>query len=346
MKILLLLLFYILLPISGLADPLISAVTVHGVPVSTITTGQTITIKGLGFGPGTLALLWDDFESGKSGAPLAPSPKVGTWSIGTNPVPVYSTLHAHSGSKSSRAYAPNTNGNTRSQFSVWNLSFNPGRRHYVSFWYWFDYVSSPGKYPVLKVHQLWGPKGCWRSNYNPGVYSGDGGNEEWRTAIDLFGREEDRSYWYFHPQKQKWSHFELIAQESSANTADGSLIILIDGIKRFERQRVKTRLSDDCYWKSAHFFYGLMFCKEAEWYIDDVYMADSWLRVELGDEPGYKESLHREILPATSWNQEEITGIVNPGSFRLGSDVFLYVTDSEGRVNQKGYKLRLNRAKE
>jgi hypothetical protein len=76
-------------------------------------------------------------------------------------------------------------------------------------------------------------------------------------------------------------------------------------------------------------------------YYDNIYIDNSWARVEIGDADTYDNCTHREIQIPVTWESGHISLKVNPGSFDLNNSVFLYVFDGSGAVNAKGYPLKI-----
>jgi len=75
------------------------------------------------------------------------------------------------------------------------------------------------------------------------------------------------------------------------------------------------------------------------WYYDDIYIDNSWARVEIGDNPIYEDCTHREIQYINSWSNESINVIFNQGSFNDSEDMYLFIVNEEGIVNYEGYKI-------
>jgi hypothetical protein len=71
-------------------------------------------------------------------------------------------------------------------------------------------------------------------------------------------------------------------------------------------------------------------------YTDDVYMDNSWARVELCNANTYIASGHCEMQPPTAWANEAITTTFNKGSFKVGDTVYVYVIDENGVPNSTG----------
>ena len=79
--------------------------------------------------------------------------------------------------------------------------------------------------------------------------------------------------------------------------------------------------------------------KIADFYIDDIYMADSPARVEVCSEAAWSDRRRCEIQPSESWTSNSITVRVNQSSFAPSEPVYLYVVDASGAVNSAGYAL-------
>lgn len=82
--------------------------------------------------------------------------------------------------------------------------------------------------------------------------------------------------------------------------------------------------------------------KSLELWIDDVYVSlgNGKARVEIGNAQTLEACTHREIQIPTSWSQNSITVTVNQGSFANGANAYLFVVGSDGKANEKGYKIK------
>lgn len=75
-------------------------------------------------------------------------------------------------------------------------------------------------------------------------------------------------------------------------------------------------------------------------YYDDIYMDNTWARVMIGDATTLAASRTREIQIPATWSNTEITIQVNQGALpTLKGSYYLYVVNSQGHVNQRGYPL-------
>ena len=77
------------------------------------------------------------------------------------------------------------------------------------------------------------------------------------------------------------------------------------------------------------------------WYTDDMYIDLTPARVEVSDSPTWsvEKYRHMEIQPQISWSDSEIKIKFNRGSFDITEPMYLYVINSNGQVNSKGYLL-------
>jgi hypothetical protein len=78
-----------------------------------------------------------------------------------------------------------------------------------------------------------------------------------------------------------------------------------------------------------------------EVYWDNIYVDNSWARVEIGNNQNYALSTHTEIqIPHTTWNDSTIQFTVNLGNFNTSEQLYLFVVD-EGGVASEGFPLAM-----
>lgn len=77
-------------------------------------------------------------------------------------------------------------------------------------------------------------------------------------------------------------------------------------------------------------YYITTYMSEANTYWDDIYVDNSWARVEVGNGATYDACSHREIQIPSTWSNNSITMTVKQGSFAEGEKVYLYVVDEAG----------------
>lgn len=138
-----------------------------------------------------------------------------------------------------------------------------------------------------------------------------------------------------------WHHFEMIFKQSTANVADGSVVVKMDSQVMTTLDPVITRLNVGERWMWANFLNGTYnWAVPLEIWIDDAYLNDSWARVEIGDQASYAACTHTEIQIPTGWSNTDISLPFHPGSFAPGSKVYLFVIDANGDPSP-GYLLIL-----
>jgi hypothetical protein len=155
----------------------------------------------------------------------------------------------------------------------------------------------------------------------------------------------ETNYWDgSHYSDRQWLHIQLEYQESGVNVANGSVHHSVNSaLAGLNSSTVKTRT---CNHSMSEIRIGHYFAQDAgagcptnggaDVYVDDVYLDTTWSRVEIGDQPTYSASSHREIQLPTAWSANSISIKVSRGSFTPGQTVYVYVFDASGRVNPNG----------
>ncbi len=75
-------------------------------------------------------------------------------------------------------------------------------------------------------------------------------------------------------------------------------------------------------------------------YWDDIYIDNSWSRIEIGDASVYDQCTHREMQVPTSWSESSLTAKINTGSFERGATAYIFVVDSSGNPSD-GYQITI-----
>ena len=78
------------------------------------------------------------------------------------------------------------------------------------------------------------------------------------------------------------------------------------------------------------------------WWMDDIYVDNSFSRVMIGNASTYAASTHFEMQIPTAWSNTSISTKVNQGSFAGSQQAYLYVLDANGNVNTNGYPITVN----
>lgn len=297
------------------------APTVTGVSVS----GAILTVTGSGFGVGKATpLLWDDFEGQTDGATIAADPKVGAWSPVDADTTTYTTAQKHSGTVS--LYTMRSPGHGWGNFDI---DLPDARRFYQSFWFRYNYPA--GGNGQTKLVQIWGTYQV--GDYNPGVMTGGFAGDWWSSYIALENSggvlQED---YPSEPPQNVWHHFEAILEQSDVNVANGRVTIAIDGVPVYDHRNVKTRERAGERWSMATFFSGMtnFTTGTCETWLDEVYINDSWARVELGNASTYGACTKKSIQPAETWADGQVGVTLNAGGFANGETVYVYVTTRDG----------------
>ena len=137
--------------------------------------------------------------------------------------------------------------------------------------------------------------------------------------------------------------FEFV-DSSSVNSADATFKWWFDGQRVYEHlgfvgrnssnQNFKRPFIVGFYnsWNSAGVPDGTTL------YLDNVYIANTLARVEIGDRPSYEDCTIRELQPVSSWSPNSIEITVEQGSFPSLNSAFLFVVNTDGSVS-RGYQL-------
>jgi hypothetical protein len=327
--------------LSALVASLLAA-TAYGAPTvsqvsGTVAHNGTLSIAGSGFGSKSNAapLVFDNFEAGAVGSKVMTAKAVvGQWEDGQGyDMPVYSNAQVWAGSKSVLLDAG----------PAYNLSVNQNGSFPVLYMDWRVRVEMKGGVPRnWKPWRLYGDNDQMQANAvlmcnGTGMSvqdSGSGGGFWWDSL--KFG---DRT----------WQHYQVILRASSSpGAADGVLMQYVDGKLVSNHTGIVTRTTSG-HWEDiriGHYWTpdGYAECGPnpgAHIYLDNVYIDTNWARVEIGNSSTYAASTHREIQIPTSWSDGSIKVTVNAGTFKSGTQAYLYIFDSNGGVNSNGYPITI-----
>ena len=321
---------------SGYAAPSLTSISgtfVHNGP---------ITISGSGFGskasPNPVA--WDNLEKGT----VSTSPTIGSWS-NTNELKINST-------------------NNRNAFSKFNGLKNfvsgdygyftggaPSKTWYAQYWFklgsnWSWGTTTDGKghgnLANVKFFRMWSP-GSTNENFVI-AYHGFAGSA-------LYANENISDGVYFWSTFARdvtlntWHLLEFEYQDSDVNAGNGVIRVWLDGSQKLSLTNMITRKASSDY--KRPFIVGFYdswndsSASNAEFYIDDIYIDNTWSRVVIGDKAIFSQCSRREIQIPTQWSSNSISINVNQGSFNSGDTVYLFVVDSNGNVNSEGTPINI-----
>jgi len=356
---------------------LVSATPVIGGINGNIIHGSTFTIIGssLGAKPVAAPFMWDNFENGTEGSPLSNA----RWGVKTL-APIISSYNSsnlrNSYSNTLSLYSEILCTNAP---SFWLDSVTGTRKIYLNMWVYYDHGDGEplsGATYQVKPWRLHGGTGsyniqapsvpifCWDSPvdgdnnanyYTPITYSGaaipaspiygaatptradiENGilfnnywmNVQWEfsdsSGIDVY----DAYLKVYYSYKPSQSHAYFTGE--IPHTAIGQ--VWATRISGKDNGPIDSILFQN---------YINALSGGANIYYDDIYIDDTWARVEIGDASTYNNCTHREIQIPTAWSNTSIAITINQGSFNTGDVVYLYVADENGVTNTSGYPITI-----
>lgn len=300
--------------------------------------GETITINGSDFGikNPVSPLIWDNFDSGKPSS---------SWTKIADSVDIYSGAGQLSNSK----YCLRFDKSTGSAFDI-RKDIEIKKEFYVFVKRRYDYDVKPDNHKFLRIWQPgWKNSILW--NYN------------WGNAYQMRNSHCSPQIDPDHPEPNyviaigaenfpildHWQTEEFFVRAESG-------IRYYDGVMGYRLNNIQHRS-----WAANR----AMFCEEHNQplsyvfvdnfsdhlkrdpkpgdyiWVDDVYMDTSWARVLIGDNQRYDACTNIEIQIPSQWSHSSITICVNRGAFAPCKTYYLFVFDSEGNVNAKGFPIYL-----
>ena len=330
-----------------LAAPLINSTK------EVVKNGESITILGNDFGAMNGSIVsWDNFESKTAGSNVGgSSPLIGpTWSLQhTGGSVTYNNIHSHSGNLAANVVWA---GSTGIEAFGW-AGQGPFRQLYITYWRWMDgnYDPNPNKTPYADNHKqyyLFGNRSSEGfSEFPQGMPLIPAGTSTWgyynnvsmaqtnwngTNNINTIGKtyENTKSQW------NRWEFWQKLNTDPSCTinvNCDGELTYWIDTKVGRKRADYKHRFVAG-EWKDfrlGHMAHG--FISTAKAWFDDIYIATTQARVEIGDASTWDTCTHREIQIPSSWQAGQITITINQGSFPAKSSAYLFVVDANGNVS-------------
>jgi hypothetical protein len=361
-----LILIVLLLPSLAFAAPSVTGTS------GTLTHGATVTITGSGFGTKGAAAptAFGDMENNSVNA------RIGSWTDpdgypnGSVAVSDNNQRHANSNYNAACTFSVS---NTHCAFEGAPASASI----YAQYWLYLDSAFDWGNANIklFRLRATSGAENLRVQSYNrgdvvvEGVDEGHGGyysgacppspSGGWypvvpggSTADAVWGHSSNCSDWLpgsiewrslqTDISKSAWHLFQFEFQEGDASTANGVMRWWVDGRKVFDHSDITTRTgSYNKYVQDLGFYRDSLSDGSGTLHLDDLYIDNTWSRVEIGNAATYAASTHREIQPATAWdaNGQSIAVTLNRGSFGAFDNAYLYVVDSTGAVNADGYAI-------
>jgi len=329
----------------SLAAPVVNSVS------GSVEHGESVVISGGGFGSksyGVAPHKYDNFENGTDGAILNTTGYWNVWSDNpTSDRPQFSneqTRHAHS-----------LLAGKFIEYTLQDIAYTPdlnfdGRRIYMDLWMRFQWASldkqhqnklfkiqsmvndnggsNPGAYPIMNFY-------AWRYN----------GGGTW-CYIPLSNEEGSviQKNMTCPGPTPAWYHWQIELLNNDIGSANGEYRVWRNGSLLAEAYNLEIRLPGDnhfnCFWLGRYLGNHGGTLSNTLFY-DEVYLDDSWARVEIGNEATWSACTHRETQIPSAWSDGSVTITVNQGTFTDGAGAYLYVTDSAGVVNAAGYPVTI-----
>ncbi len=291
----------------------------------TISNDEAVTITGSGFGTKSTAapLRWDTFEDGTVGADISSQ---GYWSDDGEPPTFSNTNQRLGGSNNALVVLAGV------QDMFYKNNLNITNRILLDFW--FRVEEAPEVEYQLK---LWGAAQSYPSTVTPAIgdflWERSGGSKS--RYIQIYGTDSsDATDYTSWPTSDTWTHLCVEIDQGTVG-GDDAIITTFENCVRNSRW-IDANLIQDTGDNMDSVKFG--------WYLgnggsttntqfDDVYIDNSWARVELGDNAAYASCTHREIQPITSWSTTSVGVDLNTGSFSTDDTAYLFVVDSDGTAS-------------
>lgn len=332
--------------LSLLTAPVIAVPNISSVD-GDVSHGQTIAIFGLGFGSKTSAapLIFETVETGNFN---------GSWGD-THDLSVNTNNQRHSNSNFNAHLNFRGGGYSDGRFTAGN-AVHP--KWFVQYWFkiannwdWgsTDYSGNNRWLSNIKMFRMWNPGGT-DENFVVAITAWDNQAE---YVMENVGAQNYGGHFMqglkSTMSKDTWHLLQFeFADNSAVNQADGKFRLWFDGNLLVNKNNIVTRENDPSFKRPFIIGFSEVWGAGGEsddapndFYMDDVYMDNTWARVELGNSPIYNNCTHREVQTPVSWTGNSINIRVNAGSFPTNAPVYLFVVDSNGDVNGTGFPLTL-----
>jgi hypothetical protein len=332
----------LVVPGAAFAQPSISGVS------GEISQNATVTITGSGFGSKVPAapLKYDNFQNGTPGETLDPGhPSWNLWASRTDPddpdryYPKYSDEQPRvPGDIAARQKFGNTPAGYQGNCTIGLTGLTIGKL-YVTGWAWHDRSESgvTGARNVKIWQNCVGAWGAPTTRWDCYPINGDGSGHIYTDQCE--GGVPPSNVWGAGmPTPRTWHRLEIWHDRGSSSRNE-EMWVYTDGrlVKQFSNAYQGCQ-QDRVYIMSYH--------DQNEgngawmnWYWSELYVDVTQARVELGNASTFSSCTHKEIQIPTAWSSGSLSFSANVGTFSPGSNVYLYVVDSNGSVNSNGYPL-------
>ena len=339
----LILLLVLCSPALGLAAPTINSIS------GSTADGQTVAISGNGFGSHSLKIEWlggptGNIEQGANGAAFSKSGWIPDGdTAGACQAPRYSTVRAHSGSKSiSSFYLSNTYN------SGYYYNFGGGQSSiYMTYWVYFDWAgSTAGQWKMWRISD--GGAGGIYSDATAHVMSSQWTNSDGSYSMIYYcwwTPDQQTQYIGTGVARNRWVRVEVYYAQGPGgvfryyiHNQDGA------PFEAANRTNFTARATPVQYPVIQNYVGNISGGDRSQVHVynDDIYLqAGTQARIEIGDKSTWSACAHREIQFPISWSDASVNFAFNRGSFVNGNTVYLYVVDSNGSINSTGYPVTI-----
>ena len=314
--------------------------------------GNSVTIAGTGFGSKSTAapIRWETFEDGTVGTNVTTT---GYWSAESPAQTLFdddsNISTRHSNSDQHIRWDGNGWPGSTGKFYKDDIGFANTGKAYVNLWLYMDFISGEGELPTGWQVKLFRIHGDSNHTSKPLFYSNLMTDDDQTVSYWVCGVYNTSS---IYPgadwmEEHYWVNMVMEYKDStSINTADGEAHFYssrpnhTSAYYKGSKTSVTTRDSTvtnyvDCLSMGYLVTNGGDY---ADTYWDDVYIDNSWARVEIGDSSTYANCTHREMQIPSAWSGTSVTVTVNQGSHSSFTGKYLFVVDEEGNVSS-GYAL-------
>lgn len=341
------LLILLLIPSIGYSTPAPSGASWSG----TLNDGTAITITGTGFGTKSTPapLVYDKFESGS----------INSYWTSDNDLAIVTSGPLRSSNSTRHEHLSHIDGTDEGYLSGQNTSY---RKWLVSTWMRvetnFDWgttvFSSTNKFlSNIKIFRLWDPGAEVDNLY----VQYDGANNDcfWTTeSVSGGGTARFLSTWRTVYTRGDWHQWIFRFYDSDVGSSNGTFNILVDGVQVANNTALKTRDGSSVFkrvqsvgfrnsWGASENGGGGVDPSDDapnDFYMDDVYVDNTWASVFISDSPTLAGATVREYCAPTAWADTSITCTVTEGTFNGASDtLYAYVMHDDATTNANGFQL-------
>jgi len=213
-----------------------------------------------------------------------------------------------------------------------NLDFNP--KAFIRFWLRYDYGTSsdPANHHQTK---LWRIQTSTGSGKDPEIkYLHTGG---WsRYQMDRSG---GGGYTFTVPTsalpEHVWSNIALELDRGSQNSENGKLKIWHNGQLLVDEDELLL-INNSHVFETVRFGQYCTFNRPCTFtqYFDDIYVDNSWRRIEICDSPFYSSCNKVEMQTPIAWTSSSVTFTANQGAFSTSEAKYLYIVNELGEPSE------------